>query len=1272
MKSLMSLVLLIFFFSCFPADAALGPVIVAGITNTQAILSYTAPDMSACMLQVTDTSTRALANDLDPTKFAGSNSDSRPGNITNGRSRLFVIGTRVSERGLDGVTYSRALQAYTPYSYNITCPASGANATGTFVTANIALGNTYNDASPVDKTTPGASAWPTLTLTDRLQQIIDPFTGALLRVMSLPGDRVVTDPNRNQPMGFARSTTWSSPGAAISNTDGGLGSAITGNNTGTLLLTPANDGYIGYISFLKGTHGANVNTLNWLQAVLTMSTSQGTCNTSPTDDCKVIVCLTVDGVSCYRGSTAFESALTTTPLNYVFGSGSGADLWQLTGSLPPSPEQIATRLGTVTCDGSQTVVYTGGDYFGQHWAQGSTITVNGLALIIQSASSLTAATLASPSPSTSQISVPYASTNFGVLVRKKTNASNTISVDYAYTNYQTGAYPFFDYAGSYDLCGATTVVGPTGNPGYNCALYNGGPIYWMDSITGESHLTGRVIGGSHNNNCGVFLSIIFDSINPDIFYCGGVMPTSTTYIGTHLEPLNTEHPGHFEEAETLPDCSSLINPANPPCYVWKQLTRATTMPVLTTSFDPGFQSDRFLTFTLVAVENGLLVFQVFRGPYTSISWTVLFDPNVMQNGQPSNAGCVNDGLPGCVVGAIPSWSRPGARWCPLKSNDPINMPGWMAIGSYIWGADGDTRPGVGPYRSTVIDGTSFSTVVGSPGGPTDCPPSSGLGKQCTTVTLDGEPRDPSPCTTSTVACGGALETGAPGELLSSQVGDEFTIGPASSTEEIMRLVAKSGVNNATWTFQRAVNGTSVSSSTNPSVYAFCNANPDPTRQSIASGEWYWNYLVDPHGTNTSGSTILGDFFSINAHGFTQSGNLSSAYSTDPRCVSGYGYNCYQVRLFNTIPTLMRTPPTTVAQLNPFFGGQYGFADGNYVQSHPGGPGLASSAAQQQYFFDGRPFNGALASGSVTGNGSAPAQFVSGQLYRFSSSQMPYLARKIMPTFAFAGKSPLIDISSASTGNVLSDKATDAYKYCVANLPNECRSGSSSGDVFVNAPFVNRPYCFYPGQSTGAPDDVDLCITNSAMVYNSIMQVGNQWIDNYGTYQRVITKGLGLNRLLDPFWHVHSVANGSWLMFKTNSVQDAGDMILTAKVPPTPAVDSINRATFIPVTVALNPARGVTVSNAIIEFGYAENGDTQNFYCTSRAETCAVGTSTVNVATPFYFEASESKNLVGAPCRSGCSITIPGVSQHMIYFRAVYRDAQNKILMQTIPSVLALP
>jgi hypothetical protein len=118
---------------------------------------------------------------VDPSIFPSSNQDSRTGSISNGMSRVLVAGKRDAEQGINGHWYSRALQADSPYYYQLTC--GSATVSGSFTTANIALGNAYNEDVPLPPSLSsigyyspvGFYAWPQyVSYTDQSEQIIRP------------------------------------------------------------------------------------------------------------------------------------------------------------------------------------------------------------------------------------------------------------------------------------------------------------------------------------------------------------------------------------------------------------------------------------------------------------------------------------------------------------------------------------------------------------------------------------------------------------------------------------------------------------------------------------------------------------------------------------------------------------------------------------------------------------------------------------------------------------------------------------------------------------------------------------------------------------------------------------------------------------------------------------------------------------------------------------------------------------------------------------------
>ena len=132
---------------------------------------------------------------------------------------------------------------------------------------------------------------------------------------------------------------------------------------------------------------------------------------------------------------------------------------------------------------------------------------------------------------------------------------------------------------------------------------------------------------------------------------------------------------------------------------------------------------------------------------------------------------------------------------------------------------------------------------------------------------------------------------------------------------------------------------------------------------------------------------------------------------------------------------------------------------------------------------------------------------------------------------------------------------------------------------------------------------------------------------------------------------------------------------SGKVPPFPPTDSVVRSTFQPIPVKLTPPAGLAVNNAVVQFGYTENGSPGQFNCTSRQEKCLATAATVP-AVPFQF-ASEGAGGVeagvsGVQCANGCSVAIPAISQRILYYQVKYRDASNNTVATGQIQMVAVP
>jgi hypothetical protein len=283
--------------------------------------------------------------------------------------------------------------------------------------------------------------------------------------------------------------------------------------------------------------------------------------------------------------------------------------------------------------------------------------------------------------------------------------------------------------------------------------------------------------------------------------------------------------------------------------------------------------------------------------------------------------------------------------------------------------------------------------------------------------------------------------------------------------------------------------------------------------------------------------------------------------------------------------------------------------------------------------------------------------------------LPY--RKVYPTAAFSGRYPLIDISGPAQGDGIGSGTADSFKYCLASVAGECRADSSVGDLYVNAPHVNYPFCYNSAQNFNFPNEQDICIAGSPNNRDAVVQVGMTSTDLTGSTQRVLTKFVA-PRVLSPFWTPTLLPNGKWMIFESQFSGDgsANKALMLGKVPPPDGQFTEDRKSFVPITLRIPAHEGAT---AFVRFGYSENGDAGTFYCTSRQENCVAvsqGQQSIDPANPFIFEQTEAGRNQPVDCNAGCQITLPGIPQRVLYYQVVFNAAgtvsQTPVLATVVP------
>jgi hypothetical protein len=1161
--------------------AAVTNVQVVGATATQALLSYLAPDETACVLEVSESSSfRPLIPDVDPSLFPGADRDDRAGDVSSGPKRLAILGRRTADIASNGHRYSRALQAATPHFFRITCGSD--QATGSFSTANIPLGKTYGEIPPVDRDNPGQYAWPEMLWTDSNPRMTDPLTGILYKPLTRP---TVSGPGAAaQPFQSAADLggqgEWSNPAGALGNTP----ATYSGANRSWL--------------FLRITDFTFQNGADWYEPSLSMSSFQVQWKAAgdPVD-----VCLTVNGIACSSAvrtislpAKASDVTVGTQDLNLAF--------WTDATHLLNRPDMVH-RGGTVAVDTSGAVSYIGGTGFNPHWIAGSRITIgksdcristlqNNQNLTIDPASCQPALNLPIQSAA-------YNADNFGVLVRKSSPGLGSVSIQSARYSYTTAREPGWP-AGAHTLYCADQPVADSSTPvqhGFHCNVYGG--FYWINPATGDARFLGTTVylnaslSGDNLQGCWIDAAA-FDPANPNRFYCQSATAQGLPVI------LRGEYTGDHSGLGIVDTPSSEMQ------ATWTNLTPAAQgrdLRSLVHQFDSDYDPALFSNCAARgAAADGKLLITCQRGPQDTLGWEVVFDPATT-----------------AVVAAYRSWDKQPGRWCKLHSSAAvIGSDSWARI-EFAYNSD-TTDPGGGAWQSHITSGALSAKTLDA------CPtnPFGVTGNACSQVTVEGEPCDFSPGTGEPHNC--PYNPNAT-FLMNAAPGDLFLLD-----QEWVRLIAK---NDTQWVLERSYRNLSplADHAADKFLVAMCSTN-------AFADITLWNFREDPHGSNAGGNTVLADLTGTSHSSVAKDSIQGSASWRD--CPTGLN-GCLSVRTGNDVRDWISQPATALPVSGPKFAGQPGIFYENTLESYSSFPPTSPNAPDRGWFLYNRPFTSDANLNKLTS--------VSGQLYKVNA---PALHRKLVPTFAMCGPRPLVDVSGLHS--LILDDSSDAYRYCVANAAGECSdpAGSrttSAGDIFVNCPNVAVPLT---ASCTGGPEGNGVCLADNASYAQSVVQVSTKLKSTNGQDARVLTHGFRPYRAGVTYWNSRELPDGSWALLWTQWFNLQRTEAFLAKLPPFPAPDTTDRSNFEPMGLYVAAVDGAT--SAVIDFGYAENGPSGRFFCTSRRETCVRGNQPGN----DYSYASETVDRI--PCQNGCTIQVPAIPERILYYRARYFDDSGELVM----------
>lgn len=1179
-------------------QAAITNVQVVGVTSTQAVISYTAPSGSSCTVEVSESSSYTpLVYDVDSSLFSGANSDARAGSVTNGTDRSVVIAKRSVELALDGKYRSRALASDTVHYYRITCGAD--TATGSFRTATIPVGLTWNDPVPANL--------PYLDPNDKTATAIWPLTGVKYRRAVGPRD-IYEQSGPNAASTPPDATTWLNEGNVVAND---AASATYSGSARDWMFIPFS---LGNSQLYQGSGFVrDQQSVNWIQASLNASGAAAAAG-----DRTVEVCLTASG-GAQCDSDTLTQALTTSLASYTLGSTTPLMAsWFGNGVIRFDRNDMYAKTGGTVNTSGTAVTRLGGPVFSPLWRSGSRITINSVEYLIASVESEDALTLQSTAGTQSGVS--WSATNFGVMIRKSSTSTDSISIQHVTISHENGANTTWPTSADSASVGCSTLTrtGPSGT-GRLCVFDNG--IYWMNDTTGASNyiMSGRfpARAGGDGWDAGYMTTFgyaVFSTTNADTFYTGATNAGGQTLILSIKYYGTAADVGPQALGTLMTECDAGYT--NTPCVDITNVTPPSggTLNSKVSAFHSDWSSWAYNAnaLKLVGGQCGYLILESrsVTGTNDVLGWLVVFNPAT-----------------GNVIAASPSYKYWPLRWGVLHGFTPMDSCSYLTFPqTYFRGnaSGSDSTAGYGPYRSQITSGALTTTGSACPARPSDSPiPVSEwpTGSNCVQVTVGGEPTDPTPA------------SGESATLVNAAVRDVFC-GVASISEncstsilysqkEFFRLLIKTG---NTWDLQRHYGdgGSMLALAANSYLIAMppsCKLN---SIYPCSGAGAYWDFVSDPTGTGTG---IYRDSSLGSGHG--SSGAASQVASViDSGCptLDGRSNHCYATRA-GSYPAVFSTSDT-LGSNNPAFAAKLGLGEPNMVDGHP-------VAVSSMFGMDGRPLLGA---DGYTGSSASQATLVSGSLWKFTAAQLT-LNRKRMPTVAVAGTTPLTDISSATTGDTIGTTSSDNWKYCVALAANECRTGSAVGDVYFNVPYLKNKYGYYPGAgSEGGYENSSVVITDNGAHTMGFTQFRVDVPDVQGRRGRVLVHFPSYQKL-NIFGHPKPQRSGNLFLFPwaTRWRQE----MMVGVLPPW-REDSSNRGTFTPLEV--QAGTGISANRLVVAFGY-----NTNYNCTTRNEACYATATTISESAPFSF-ASELTTTSGPACSGGCTVVVPSIGGRVVYYR----------------------
>ena len=269
--------------------------------------------------------------------------------------------------------------------------------------------------------------------------------------------------------------------------------------------------------------------------------------------------------------------------------------------------------------------------------------------------------------------------------------------------------------------------------------------------------------------------------------------------------------------------------------------------------------------------------------------------------------------------------------------------------------------------------------------------------------------------------------------------------------------------------------------------------------------------------------------------------------------------------------------------------------------------------------------------------------------------------KRLPLHGWAGRFLLKDASNSSTANTAD---LPNYSLCRAFNANECFVGSVKGNLYVTVP---RAYldgqCHSDTFALTAP-----CVGQLSPLTGQITQFRVDRADGIGATVRKLGYVHGMPGLQYQFSNCRATPDAAYAFCIADWLDGVRSEWVALRISPLPTPDTVNRTTFVPITLTYSGSPDATYIRA--RFGYLENGGSL-LRCTGYQVECSTEIPSGSPTDPYSFT-NEPVTRQSCPNGSSCTLKLPAISHRMLYYVVDRLDSNGNIVTSYPMQVTPVP